>query len=208
MAAGLLSIVRNVARLSALQRLGLLDTPPEAAFDRLTRLACRVLRTPVGLVSLVDRDRQFFKSCVGLPEPFASARETPVSHSFCQHVVATGKPLIVENARTNPLVQLNPAVEELGVVAYAGIPLVTSEGFTVGSFCVIDSRPRSWSFDDVETLQELAGCVMHEVEGRRLLQATESRCRELEARLRDAEPSGASHLRPADSPLAEPAPTC
>ena len=193
MAAELLSIVRNVARLSALQRLGLLDTPPEAAFDRLTRLACRVLRAPVGLVSLVDRDRQFFKSCVGLPEPFASARETPVSHSFCQHVVATGKPLIVENARTNPLVQLNPAVEEMGVVAYAGIPLVTSEGHTVGSFCVIDSRPRSWSFDDVETLQELAGCVMHEVEGRRLLRATESRCRELEARLRDAEPSGASH---------------
>ena len=105
MAAELLSIVRNVARLSALQRLGLLDTPPEAAFDRLTRVACRVLRAPVGLVSLVDHDRQFFKSCVGLPEPFASARETPVSHSFCQHVVATGKPLIVENARTNPLVQ-------------------------------------------------------------------------------------------------------
>ena len=117
MAAELLSIVRNVARLSALQRLDLLDTPPEAAFDRLTRVACRVLRTPVGLVSLVDRDRQFFKSCVGLPEPLASTRETPVSHSFCQHVVATGKPLIVENARTNPLVQLNPAVEELGIVA-------------------------------------------------------------------------------------------
>ncbi len=193
MTAELLSIVRNVARLSALQRLGLLDTPPEAAFDRLTRLACRVLRTPVGLVSLVDQNRQFFKSCVGLPEPFASARQTPVSHSFCQHVVATGKPLIVEDARTNPLVQLNPAVEELGIVAYAGIPLVTSEGHAIGSFCVIDSRPRSWSFDDIEMLQELAGGVMHEIESRRLLQASESRCRELEARLRDTERPGASH---------------
>jgi GAF domain-containing protein len=193
MAAELLSIVRNVARLSALQRLRLLDTPPEAAFDRLTRLACHVLRAPVGLVSLVDRDRQFFKSCVGLPEPFASTRQTPVSHSFCQHVVASGKPLIVEDARTNPLVRLNPAVEELGIVAYAGIPLVTSEGHAIGSFCVIDSRPRSWSFEDIEMLQELAGCVMHEIESRRLLQATESRCRELEARLRDAERPGASH---------------
>jgi GAF domain-containing protein len=193
MAAELLSIVRNVARLSALQRLRLLDTPPEAAFDRLTRLACRVLRAPVGLVSLVDRDRQFFKSCVGLPEPFASTRQTPVSHSFCQHVVASGKPLIVEDARTNPLVQLNPAVEELGIVAYAGIPLVTSEGHAIGSFCVIDSRPRSWSFEDIEMLQELTGCVMHEIESRRLLEATESRCRELEARLRDAERPGASH---------------
>jgi GAF domain-containing protein len=193
MAAELLSIVRNVARLSALQRLGLLDTPPEAAFDRLTRVACRVLRAPVGLVSLVDGDRQFFKSCIGLPEPFASARQTPVSHSFCQHVVGTGKPLIVEDARTNPLVSLNPAVEAMGIIAYAGIPLVTSDGHTIGSFCVIDSRPRSWSFDDVEMLQELAGCVMHEIEGRRLLQASELRCRELEARLRDADRSGTSH---------------
>lgn len=193
MAAELLSIVRNVARLSALQRLGLLDTPPEAAFDRLTRVACRVLRAPVGLVSLVDRDRQFFKSCVGLPEPFASTRQTPISHSFCKHVVGTGKPLIVEDARTNPLVRLNPAVAEMGIVSYAGIPLVTSEGHTVGSFCVIDSRPRAWSFDEVEMLQELAGCVMHEIEGRRLLQASEARCRELEARLRDAEAGGSSH---------------
>ena len=188
MSAELLSIVRNVARLSALQRLGLLDTPPEAAFDRLTRVACRVLKTPIGLVSLVDQNRQFFKSCVGLPEPFATARQTPVSHSFCQHVVASGKPLIVENARDNPLVKLNPAVEELGIVAYAGIPLTTSEGHTLGSFCVVDSKPRYWSFDDIETLQELAGCVMQEIEGRRLLQASEARCRELESRLRDATP--------------------
>jgi GAF domain-containing protein len=186
MSAELLSIVRNVARLSALQRLGLLDTPPEAAFDRLTRVACRVLKTPIGLVSLVDQNRQFFKSCVGLPEPFATSRETPVSHSFCQHVVASGKPLIVENARDNPLVKLNPAIEELGIVAYAGIPLTTSEGHTLGSFCVIDSKPRYWSFDDIETLQELAGCVMQEIEGRHLLQASEARCRELEGRLRDA----------------------
>jgi GAF domain-containing protein len=187
-AAELLSIVRNVARLSALQRLKLLDTPPEAAFDRLTRVACRVLRAPVGLVSLVDDRRQFFKSCVGLPEPFVSQRETPLSHSFCKHVVATGRPLIVEDARTNPLVQLNPAVQELGIVAYAGIPLVTSDGQSIGSFCVIDSKPRAWSFDDVEMLQELAGCVMHEIETRQLLLSSEARCRELEARLRDIGP--------------------
>ena len=80
MAAELLSIVRNVARVSALHRLGLLDTPPEAAFDRLTRVACRILRTPVGLVSLVDRDRQYFKSCIGLPEEIAyEARDTRFS---------------------------------------------------------------------------------------------------------------------------------
>ena len=193
MAADLLGIIRNVSRLSALQRLDLLDTPPEAALDRLTRIACRVLHAPVGLVSLIDRDRQFFKSCVGLPEPIASKRQTPVSESVCQHVVATGRPLIIEDVRCHPLVKLNSTIEEMGIVAYAGIPLVTSTGHTIGSFCVIDSRPRAWTFDDVETLQELATCVMHELEGRKLVRDSEARCRELEARLRDMEHPYQSH---------------
>jgi GAF domain-containing protein len=183
----LLGIVRSVNRLAALQRLGVLDTPAEAAFDRLTRMACRLLRAPIGLVSLVDRDRQFFKSCVGLPEPIASERQTPISHSFCKHVVESGKPLIVEDARANPLVQKNPAVELLGISAYAGIPLKTSDGHVIGSFCVIDSRPRTWTYEDVETLQDLASCVMHEVEGRKLLRDSEGRCRQLEARLLEIE---------------------
>jgi GAF domain-containing protein len=189
MADELLTIVRNVTRLSALQRLNLLDTPPEAAFDRLTKIACHMLRAPVGLVSLVDRDRQFFKSCVGLPEPIATERQTPLSHSFCKHVVSSGKPLIVEDARGNPLVKTNPAIQELGIVAYAGIPLQTSDGHVVGSFCVIDTRPRAWTYEDVEMLQELANCVMHEVEGRTLLRSWEARCRDLEARLRDTKAS-------------------
>ncbi len=75
--------IGNPARLAALRRTSLLDTPPEEAFDRLTRLATRVLRVPVALVSLVDGDRQFFKSCVGLKEPLASLRQTPLADSFC-----------------------------------------------------------------------------------------------------------------------------
>ena len=75
-------------RLAALQASGLLDSPPEAAFDRLTHLAVLLLNAPVALVSLVDDRRQFFKSQVGLAEPWASARETPLTHSFCQYVVA------------------------------------------------------------------------------------------------------------------------
>ena len=190
MSAELLSIVRNVSRIAALQRLNLLDTPPEASFDRLTRIACRLLRAPIGLVSLVDRDRQFFKACIGLPEPFASTRQTPLSHSFCKHVVATGKPLVVEDARVNPLVKLNPGITELGIIAYAGIPLTTTTGETLGSFCVVDCKPRAWTFEDVEALQELATCVMHEIESRQVLRASEARCQELEARLRDAEVNG------------------
>jgi GAF domain-containing protein len=188
----LLNIVRSVSRLAALQRLSILDTPPEAALDRLTRIACRMLHAPIGLVSLVDRDRQFFKACLGLPQPIASERQTPLSHSFCKHVVGSGKPLIVDDARVNPLVQMNPAIQLMGIAAYAGIPLTTSDGHVIGSFCVIDSRPRTWSYEDVETLQELATCVMHEVEGRKLLQDSEARCRQLENRLREVESQGKS----------------
>jgi GAF domain-containing protein len=187
MADELLNIVRSVSRLAALQRLKILDTPPEAALDRLTRIACRMLHAPVGLVSLVDSDRQFFKACVGLPEPIATERQTPLSHSVCKHVVGSGKPLVIDDARANPLVQMNPAITLMGIGAYAGIPLTTSDGHVVGSFCVIDSRPRTWSYEDVETLQELATCVMHEVEGRKLLQDSEARCRQLESRLREVE---------------------
>jgi hypothetical protein len=81
--------VISAERLAALQRTELLDTLPELEFDRVTRLACRLLGTEVALLSLIDADRQFFKSSCGLPEPLASARQTPFSHSFCQHVVAS-----------------------------------------------------------------------------------------------------------------------
>src|SRR5256885_2915266 len=94
-------------RLKALRVPALLDSPPEVAFDRLTRLASHALNVPVALVSLVAEDRQFFKSCVGVEEPWASRRGTPLSHSFCQHAVASGEPLVIEDARENPLVSDN-----------------------------------------------------------------------------------------------------
>lgn len=80
-----------------------------------------VARVPVALISLVDEDRQFFVSQQGLPEPWAKARQTPLSHSFCQHVVATGDPLIVSDARENPLVCGNLAIRDLNVIAYLGL---------------------------------------------------------------------------------------
>ena len=151
-------------RLAALRRASLLDTVAEEGFDRLTRLATTVLGVPVSLVSLVDADRQFFKSAVGLAEPWASARQTPLSHSFCRHVVATGQPLVVEDARADPLFRDNLAVPDLGVVAYAGIPLVTSAGQTLGTFCAIDHHPRVWSERDLAILRDLAGAAMTEIE--------------------------------------------
>jgi PAS domain S-box-containing protein len=142
----------------------LLDTPPEEAFDRLTRLAARLLGTPVALVTFVGEDRAFFKSATGLQEPWASRRCTPLSHSFCRHVVAAGAPLVVDDARRHPLVRANPAIRELGWIAYAGVPLTTGDGGIAGALSVADSMPRLWSPRDVALLQDLAASVVTEIE--------------------------------------------
>ena len=155
--------VTNPSRVDALRRTGLLDSPREEAFDRLTRLASSVLQAPVALVSLVDVDRQFFKSCVGLPEPASSTRSTPLEYSFCQHAIASGEPLVVTDAREHPLVRGNPAIREFGVVAYAGIPLLTDDGHALGTLCVLDAVPRAWTEHEVRTLRDLAGAAMTEI---------------------------------------------
>jgi len=182
----LIDVLRNLNRLAAVSRTGLLDTPPEEAFDRITRLATRLFRTPIALVSLVDRDRQFFKSAIGLPEPWHSRRETPLTHSFCKHAVAQNAPLVIPDATKDPDFRDNPAVRELQVVAYAGVPL-TMSGFALGAFCVIDDEPRSWSYDDVETLKDLADCVMREVDLRVRLRDMEAAWRDAEARVKELE---------------------
>jgi PAS domain S-box-containing protein len=161
----------------------LLDSAPEEAFDRVTRLAARVLQVPVVLVSLVDRDRQFFKSQVGLPEPWASACQTPLSHSFCQHVVVRHSPLVIPDARLDPLVRENQAVTDLGVVAYAGVPLATREGHVLGALCAIDGEPRAWTDEDVVVLRDLAALVVTEIELRRSAGAAERRAEEMAALL-------------------------
>ena len=163
------SIICNPARLGALDETGLLDSPPDATFDRFTRLAQRALGIPIVLVSLVDRNRQFFKSSLGLPADVAQAQETPLTHSFCQWVVANDEPLVIENAAQNDLVCHNGAVADLGVIAYLGIPLRTAEGFVLGSFCAIDTAPRLWSDDEQALMEDYAALVVTEIELRRAL---------------------------------------
>jgi PAS domain S-box-containing protein len=152
------------ARLTAVRRLALLDPPAGQAFDRLTRLAGKILHAPLALLSLVDGHRSFFKSSMGLPEPWASQNEMPLWDSVCQHLAAEKVPLVVNDARSNPLVSDNRAVGELKIVAYLGIPLVTSEGSAFGTFAVIDTVPREWTPDDVTTLGDLAASAMTEIE--------------------------------------------
>jgi PAS domain S-box-containing protein len=154
-------------RVQALLRTGLLDTPPEEAFDRLTRLATRLLDVPLAIISLVDEHRQFFKSVTGLTGERAAIRQTPRSGSFCQHVVERREPLVIEDARESELVRDNPAIEQLGVIAYLGIPIVAEDLHVIGSLCVVDHKPRVWSAEDIRTLKELCEITITELALRR-----------------------------------------
>src|SRR5262245_38916822 len=175
----LLAIVRNLNRLAAVQRAGLLDTPPEEPFDRFTRLATRMLKAPVALVSIVDADRQFFKSAFGLTEPWQTRRETPLSHSFCKYAVALREPLVIADARKDPMYHDSPAVHDFKIIAYAGVPLMVS-GHALGALCVIDNEPHSWSYDEVRMLKDLGECVIHEIDLRTRLREADKRLKELQ----------------------------
>jgi diguanylate cyclase (GGDEF)-like protein len=150
-------------RLAALAESGLVGSPPEAAFDRVTRLVSEVLHVPVALFTLVTPDKQVFKSAIGVGD----LRETPLSHSFCRHVVDDGSPLEVVDARIHPKVRDNPSVAELGVIAYLGVPLTTADGERLGALCAIDHAPRQWTGRDHGVLEDLAGAAMAEIELRR-----------------------------------------
>lgn len=169
-----LSSVTSPDRLCELQRLRLTDASPEPQFDRLTALASRLLEAPVALVSLVDDRRQFFKSCLGLPEPWATHRETPLSHSFCKLAVETAAELVVPDSREHEILRDNGAVKDLGVIAYLGIPIFSSQGKCLGSFCVIDGVVRNWTEEQIQTMRDLTRCVESEIELRsQLLQTQE-----------------------------------
>ena len=168
--------IKDSGRLDALRATGLLDSDATPSFDRLARVAAHVLNAPVALVSLVDADRQYFKSCLGLPEPWASQRQAPLSHSFCQHAVARREPLLVDDSREHELLRDNLAIRDMGVIAYAGVPLIDSSGHALGTLCVIDSRPRHWTTHQVQLLSDLAAAVVTEISlARAASQSTSSR---------------------------------
>ena len=156
-------VIANPDRVAALRRLVLLDTPASPAFDRLTHLVARLLETPIALLTLVDVNRQFFLSSAGLPEPIGSARQTPLEYSICQHAVATGRPLIVTDARLDPVLAGTAAVTEFGVTAYAGIPLITPAGYAIGTICAVDLVAREWTDDHIALLSDLADIAMDEI---------------------------------------------
>ncbi|MBW4461853.1 MAG: PAS domain S-box protein [Nodosilinea sp. WJT8-NPBG4] len=148
-------------RLAALQRYNVLDTPPEAAFDRITQLAARLFKVPTALISLVDESRAWFKSCVGF-----GASEVPRDNTLCSFAVLTNEPLIVPDARLDDRFARNPFVQmEPGVRFYAGAPLLSHDGFNLGTLCLLDGQPRPpLTAEQQATLVDLAAMVVDELE--------------------------------------------
>jgi EAL domain-containing protein (putative c-di-GMP-specific phosphodiesterase class I) len=153
-------------RLSALRRCEILDTLPEPAFDRVTRLAATLFNVPIALVSLVDEDRQWFKAKVGL-----EARETPREHSFCAHALDVDDLLIVRDALADVRFAKNPLVTgEPHIRFYAGAALRTRDGFALGRLCIIDDKSRPVvSASEREALADLAAMVMSHIEMRQMV---------------------------------------
>ncbi|MFB8084842.1 GAF domain-containing SpoIIE family protein phosphatase [Streptomyces sp. NPDC055992] len=152
--------MKDPGRLEALRLAGL-TAAADPGMDRFARLVTRLLRVPVSLVSLLEADRQVFPGMAGMSGYWAARRETPLSHSFCQHVVADGGPLILGDARTHPRTCASLAIPDLQVIAYAGMPLTDADGHVLGSLCAIDHRPRTWTADELRDLEDLtAACSM------------------------------------------------
>jgi hypothetical protein len=159
------SAINDPDRLASLYATGLLDSPPEEAYDRITRAAAAALDAPHAAVSLVDVNRQFFKSTVGMGGTSPEERETPLEQSVCQYTVANAAPLIIEDARIHPLFKNHPAVLAHKVVAYLGIPLIDHDGNAIGTLCVFDAKPRLWTTGHVQVLSDLAGLAAERIFG-------------------------------------------
>ncbi len=150
-------------RLAALHELHLLDTDAEPVFDRITAKLARVFEVPIALISLVDRDRLFFKSQTGLPEDLARSREAPRDVSVCGHVVAQNEITVIEDLARDRRFASNPWLKARGLRFYAGAPLHAPGGQPIGSLCLIDIKPRPFATRDQRHLQEYASEVMEEI---------------------------------------------
>lgn len=176
--------VRDIARLRAVQRARMIGDPPAPGVHRLVDLAATLLGTPLAFFTVVDDTRSWYHAAKGVPNDVGSG---PVEASFCKYVIASGEPLVVRNAAEDPRTVGNPAIASMGVAAWAGHPVRDPAGEILGSFCVVDTKPRNWSDRDVELLGVLAAAADDEVANHF------GRMAEEEARARDDASRSALH---------------
>ncbi|HZH19462.1 MAG TPA: SpoIIE family protein phosphatase, partial [Geodermatophilus sp.] len=138
-----------------------MDTPADEGFDRLARLARHLLRVPFAFLTVVDDERSFWKSRIGIE--VGGPRENTLDESFCQYVVDSGEPLVLGDVRDDPRTRDNPSIRSMGVVAWAGFPVRTPDGHVMGTLCVVDTVVRRWTDDEVATLSVLAEIASREV---------------------------------------------
>ena len=153
----------ETARLKALKRYAVLDTPPDGSFDRITRSAAHRFAVPIALISLIDQKRQWFKSCIGM-----SAADVGREITFCAHAILADEVLIVPDTRNDARFRENPQVTGAPFIRfYAGAPLVTADGFRLGTLCIVDTAPRTFRPCEAADLQDLAAMVIETLEARR-----------------------------------------
>jgi GAF domain-containing protein len=155
----------DAARVFELHTFGLLDSQADSGFDDISELTRRIAGTEIGIISLVDSERQWFKSCVGAP---LGQQETPRDVSFCGHTILQREPLVIHDALLDPRFADNPLVQgEPHLRFYAGFPLITSTGFAIGSLCAISRQPHQLSEEQIDSLRRLASLTLQQLEHRR-----------------------------------------
>ena len=150
------------SRLDALARYDILDTDPEPSFDRITRIAATLLDVPIALINFLDERRQWSKSCVGIG---ADTHEVDLERSFCLHTLASDDVLVIDDTTQDARVADNPLVRDTPRLrSYLGAPLVTPDGYVIGTVCVLDVQPRAWTQAQCDRLVDLAAMAMSELE--------------------------------------------
>ncbi len=172
--------------------------PPDPLHDRsldhYARLVRRLLRAPVALVTMIQEHEQVFLGAEGLDGRWARTRRAPLGHSPCQHVVSSGHPVVVNDARRDLRFVEHAGPAEMGIVAYAGWPLRDESGAVIGSICAIESRPREWTTDDLDLLKDLASGCSAELRPRASLATVLDQLAQLEHELATAQPTVADRV--------------
>ena len=165
-------------RLAELNGLNLLDTPTETEFDQVTERLTKLFKVPIALLTLIDKDRQWFKSQTGLPTDLAEARCTSRDVSLCGHVIANDEVLIVRDLARDPRFANNPFVKERGLRFYAGVPLRGPNGFPIGTLTILDTKPREVTRQEQDLLKMIAGDVMEQIKRRPVAETASTRVSE------------------------------